>query len=103
MSVISMYKQFKETTKATRELNTKTLKSVMDDLMNTEYTEDQRKQLADSAKSLLDTNANLESTNGEVEFHAGRIRGMFDALEAAVIGFAVGRGICYVIDKLMTK
>lgn len=103
MNIISMYKHFKEDSKATRETNVRILKTTLDDLTNTEYTDEQRKQLAESAKKLLDTNAKLESTNGEVEFQAGRCRGMFDGLEAIIIGCAVGQGINYLIRKLGMK
>jgi hypothetical protein len=101
--IIPTYKKHKEEMEEIRAINTDVLKTTLDDLIDPKFTEDQRKQLAESAKRLLDSNADVERSDGELMYSLGQCSGLWRTIGSILLGGAIGRGIGYILQKVSTK
>ena len=96
---MSIFTNYRKTMNDNRDMNTENIKQAIDCLKEKEGTDESREALANSAKEVLDSYVELETINNKLEYSTGRLAGMAWAIGAQVIGFAVGKGIEYLINK----
>lgn len=105
MSTKSIHERSRAFTERARETDIKVLKTTLDEITDTEngFSDEQRKELAESAKELLDSHVAFEKANSNLEFTMGKSAGFNMGVAAVVIGFTLGKGTIYLLKKLSEK
>lgn len=103
MNMYSRRKKANEIYKESQEHGIKVLKTTLDELMKPEYTDEQRKQLVDSAKEILEADAKVSDAYANLEFSIGRCVGFDMCVGTLALSFLLGKGIVYIAQKVSTK
>lgn len=96
---MSIFTNYRKTMNDNRDTNVYIMKETIDTLKSKDGSDESREALANSAKEVLDSYVELETINNKLEYSTGRLAGMAWAIGAQVIGFAVGKGIEYLVNK----